>query len=114
MEFLEYLVKYYEKIDNIFDLTSLCYDFLTDVIKRQEIFIGKYIEKNEGAETSNQNLPMLEKFSEEIVYILKQQEEEGIEFEKCLEQIRRNTEKKGKICRYMAILYIIEQQFRTL
>lgn len=96
MEFLEYLVKYYEKIDNIFDLTSLCYDFLTDVIKRQEIFIGKYIEKNEGAETSNQNLPMLEKFSEEIVYILKQQEEEGIEFEKCLEQIRRNTEKKGK------------------
>lgn len=87
MEIEQILKRNFQRIDRIYDLIAICYDYIIDTVKRQDLFIGAYIIKNDETDVSNPNLPQLWDFSEQVVKTLKQRDKEGLEFEICLKKL---------------------------
>lgn len=55
-----------EKIESIYDLAAICYDYLLERIDNQLLFVGDYIECSDGARENNPNIRRLKKFAYEI------------------------------------------------
>lgn len=63
-----------DKIKSIYDLASLCYDFLREKIDNQALFLGKYVAYSHEAAENNPNIPRLRKFSYEIYQLFLQKD----------------------------------------
>lgn len=72
-----------EKLENVYDLVSFCYDFLMEQVANETAFLANYIFQNEEARTFNQNLKLLEAFQGQVMEILKQQDKNGYIFQQC-------------------------------
>lgn len=93
MEFIEALRHDAVLLESVFDLTAFCYDYIVKNVDDQAAFIGKYIIENDQAYIRNPNLRNLRRFDEKVFQILRRQEEEGILFRKCLENVIESSEK---------------------
>lgn len=70
-----------EKLENVYDLVSFCYDFLREQVANETAFLANYIFQNEEARTFNPNLKLLEAFQGQVMEILKQQDKKGYIFQ---------------------------------
>lgn len=91
-----------EKLENVYDMVSFCYDFLKNQVTNETAFLANYIFQNEEASICNPNLRILEKFQTEVMDILKQQDKNGWIFQQCKEKIVVLSQKiSGRLQIYM-------------
>lgn len=69
-QFLLELKDNMSKLDSVYDLAALCYDYLVDRVENPALFIGKYLCENEDAKKNNPNLDKLFQFQQFIKLIL--------------------------------------------
>lgn len=88
MEFEKALAIQQAKIRTVFDLAAFCYDYLAKHVGSQEMFVGKYIMKNENADMVNPNLKKLERFSRWAEQTMWKRKESGILFSEWIAKLR--------------------------
>lgn len=67
MCFLNFFDIHKEKLQSIYDLAALSYDYIIESVSDEELFIGKYILYNEDAKTNNPNIDRLLSFVASII-----------------------------------------------
>lgn len=89
MGFLAELQRNSDRLESIYDMAALCYDYIKQVIEDDEYFVGRYIGENSKAKNCNPNLTMLKEFSKNVERVLRKQINLAWSVARCLETIEK-------------------------
>lgn len=91
MGFLEKLKSNLAKLRTVYDLAAFCYDYLIEVVKDQEWFIGQYVLVNDRATKVNPNIKQLARFCKKVECCFMEtdcdEEHEALRFSGCMSKI---------------------------